>query len=638
MCGIAGIVVTGGGDVSAARLLAARNMLEHRGPDGHSLWTNGTHTVALVHTRLAIVDLAGGQQPIPNEDGSVQVVFNGEIYNHIELRSHLEARGHRFRTRCDTEVLVHLYEQYGADLCTHLNGMFAFAIWDEAKQILLLGRDRLGKKPLYFFCDENKLLFASELKALYALLDRQPRVDPRAIYDYLTFKYVPHERELLAGVQQLAPGHYLTWHHGVPRPLRYWSYPEPQEDFFRGVSFAAAAQHLRELLRDATRLRLRSDVPVGVLLSGGIDSALIVGLIAEAGVRPIQTFTASFAEHGPDERPYARAVAERFGTEHRELCVAAPSRDLVYRVLDQFDEPFADTSAIPTYLICQQACQFVKVALTGDGGDESFLGYTRYAQLRRYLRQRRWLHPLLRVSGLSALGRWLCPEPRHRTLRRRFRTLTNLWQPGPAEVYERWYASFSRELKHQLCRSQFRDLLGDAIDTAAWMTNTLTELSATDPVAAAAAFDLRHYLPDAVLTKVDRASMAHGLECRSPLLDYRVVEFAARLPTNWRLHPQHGSKWILRVACRDLLPDKIWERSKMGFGAPVGDWLRRDMSEEFLRDCLPAHGLEQWLDRSVVERLIRDHRQRTEDHTYRLWTLLALNRFWARLPVQEETK
>ena len=379
-------------------------------------------------------------------------------------------------------------------------------------------------------------------------------------------------------------------------------------------------------------------MPVGVLLSGGIDSALIVGLIAEAGVRPIQTFTASFAEHGPDERPYARAVAERFGTEHRELCVAAPSRDLVYRVLDQFDEPFADTSAIPTYLICQQACQFVKVALTGDGGDESFLGYTRYAQLRRYLRQRRWLHPLLRVSGLSALGRWLCPEPQHRTLRRRFRTLTNLWQPGPAEVYERWYASFSRELKQQLCRPQFRDLLGDSIDTEAWMTNSLTELSATDPVAAAAAFDLRHYLPDAVLTKVDRASMAHGLECRSPLLDYRVVEFAARLPTNWRLHPQHGSKWILRVACRDLLPDKIWERSKMGFGAPVGDWLRRDMSEEFLRDCLPANGLEQWLDRSVVERLIRDHRQRTEDHTYRLWTLLALNRFWARLPDQEETK
>ncbi len=630
MCGIAGILVTGGGSVSAEKLLAARDRLQHRGPDGSSTWVHDNGRIGFVHTRLAIVDVAGGRQPIANEDGNVQVVFNGEIYNHIELRSQLEALGHRFRTRCDTEVLVHLYEQYGPDLCTHLNGMFAFAIWDEDAQILLLGRDRLGQKPLYVCSDDKSFVFASELKALYALLDHRPPLNPLAISDYLAFKYVPHECDLLEGVRQLPPGCYLTRHGETTRLARYWSYPEPREDF--AGSFAEAGHHLRDLLRDATQLRLRSDVPVGVLLSGGIDSALVVGLIAEAGVSPIRTFTAFFAGHGPDERPFARAVADRFGTEHRELPVAAPARDLVYQVLDQFDEPFADTSAIPTYLICQQARQYVKVVLTGDGGDESFLGYTRYAQLRRYLRQRRWMHPPLQASGLSALGRWLCPQPQRRTIRRRFRTFTNFWRPTGAEVYQRWYIAFSRDLKQQLCRRQFRELLADDIDTEARMAKSLTDLTVTDPVAAAAAFDLRHYLPDAVLAKVDRASMAHGLECRSPLLDYRVIEFAASLPTQWRLHPEHGSKWILRAACRDLLPAKVWERSKEGFGAPVGAWLREDLSEDFLRDCLPANGLEQWLDRSVVERMIRDHQRRVEDHSYRLWTLLALNRFWARLP------
>ncbi len=606
---------------------AARRKLEHRGPDGSSTWANTSHTVGLVHTRLAIVDLAGGKQPIANENEDVHVVFNGEIYNHVELRSDLEHLGHRFRTRCDTEVLVHLYEQYGPELCAHLNGMFAFAIWDEVRQTLVLGRDRLGQKPLYFCRDGHRLVFASELKALQTLLEQQPVVNPRAIYDFLTFKYVPHESGVFTSTEQLPPGHYLTWQGGILRSTAYWSYPEPREEF--AGSFEEAAGTLRELLRDATRLRLRSDVPVGVLLSGGIDSALVVGLIAEADIRPIQTFTASFEGQGPDERPYARAVANRFGTDHRELRVAIPPRELVYRVLDQFDEPFADTSAIPTYLICQQARQHVKVVLTGDGGDESFLGYSRYALLRRYLQQRRWMYPLLCNTGLSAWGRWLCPCPQERTLRRRIRTFTNLWQPGPADVYERWYAAFSRELKQQLCRTELRQLLDDAIDTQQWMADRLTGLSSTDPVAAAAAFDLRHYLPDAVLAKVDRASMAHGLECRSPLLDHRIVEFAAQLPVHWRLHPQHGSKWILRMACRDLLPPEIFERPKTGFGAPVGDWLRQDLNEDVAHECLPTGGLEQWLNRSVVERLIRDHRQGIEDHTYRLWTLLALNRFWS---------
>ncbi len=611
-----------------AQLDAARRRLRHRGPDGDSLWLNDHRTTGLVHTRLAIVDLEGGRQPIANEDGTVRVVFNGEIYNHVELRSQLESRGHRFRTRCDTEVLVHLYEEYGTDLFRHLIGMFALAIWNEKSQALLLARDRLGKKPLYYCHDGEQLTFASELKALHVMRDGARMVRPRAIYDFLTFKYVPHECGVFAGTEQLAPGHYLVWQDGAIRVDRYWSYPQARGDF--AGSFPEAAATLRELLRDATRLRLRSDVPVGVLLSGGIDSALVVGLIAETGVRHVQTFTASFQDHGPDERAYARAVARRFGTEHRELLVATPDRGLVDHVLDQFDEPFADTSAIPTYLICQQARRHVKVVLTGDGGDESFLGYTRYALLRRYLRQRRWMQPLLRATGLSALGRWLCPVPGERTLGRRLRTLTNFWQPDFPEVYDRWYAAFPQDLKRQLCRDEFRELAGIPPGTDHGVFRELSELSGGDPIAAAAAFDLRHYLPDAVLAKVDRASMAHGLECRSPLLDHRIIEFAAQLPTAWRFHPRYGSKWILRVACRDLLPVAVYDRSKTGFGAPVGAWLRHQAADGWMRDCLPEGGLEQWLNREVVERLIKDHQQHVEDHTYRLWTLLALNRFWRR--------
>jgi asparagine synthase (glutamine-hydrolysing) len=627
VCGIAGIVAVGEQSSALAHLDTARAALSHRGPDGGGTWASGDHRAGLVHTRLAIVDLAGGQQPIANEDQTIQLVFNGEIYNHVELQRDLEAAGHRFRTRCDAEVLVHLYEQHGTEMFEHLNGMFAFALWDERRQQLLIARDRLGQKPLYYSANQQQLLFASELKALRPLLNERPQLRPSAVDDFLSFKYIRHGNGLFESIHQLPPGKYLTWRQGSSRTATYWSHPQAVADF--DGSFEEAAVTLRELLQDATRLRLRSDVPVGVLLSGGIDSALTVGLIAESGVRPIRTFTASFDNLGVDERPYAQAVARRFGTEHCELKIPPPNRELVYRVIQQFDEPFADTSAIPTYLISQQARQHVKVVLTGDGGDESFLGYTRYADYRRYLQQRRWMHPLLCSTGLEMLGRRLCPHPEERTFWRRFRTLTNLWQPAPHEVYERWYASLSPITKRQLYLPRFGRLLAETTDPITWMQAQLQSLSRTDPVTGAAAFDLRHYLPDAVLTKVDRASMAHGLECRSPFLDHRVVEFAAKLPAHWRLHPTHGSKWILRQACHDLLPEELHRRPKTGFGAPVGDWLRHDLARSLAEQCLPSNGLEQWLNRRYVERLLSEHRTRADDHTYRLWTLLVLNRFWS---------
>ena len=371
---------------------------------------------------------------------------------------------------------------------SHLNGMFAFALWDEDKETLILAATGSARSRSIFHAQETKLSFASELKALHPLLDGPWRINPAAVDQFLTFTYVPHETSLFEDIRQLAPGYYSHGTVGAVQMARYWSYPDPRPEFDGSIDDATKA--LRELLRDATQLRLRSDVPVGVLLSGGIDSAVIVGLIAESGVRAIRTFTASFDGHGTDERPYARAVAKRFGTDHSELHIAAPTRELVQHVLDQFDEPFADTSAIPTYLISQQARQYVKVVLTGDGGDESFLGYTRYALYQRYLKQRRWAFPLTRLTGLGLSAGETVRSLTRRHARRRIRTLTNFWNPDATDVYERWYAAFPRSLKQQLCQSEFRELLEEPADTGSWLARTVAEFPGVSPVAGAAALDL----------------------------------------------------------------------------------------------------------------------------------------------------
>ena len=533
MCGIAGVSSFGEQPVARRQLQLAWQRLEHRGPDDANVWISDDVRTGLSHTRLAILDLELGTQPMGNEDDTLQVVFNGEIYNHVELRQQLAARGHCFRTRSDTEVLLHLYEEHGVGMLEHLVGMFAFGLWDAPRCRLLLARDRLGQKPLFFAVNGSRLSFASEIKGLLPLLDKRPAVDPVAIDHFLTFQYVPGDCCAFAGIEKLGPGEYLSWSpEGIER-CRYWQRPVPRGDF--AGTFDEAATELRSLLREATRIRLRSDVPLGVLLSGGIDSALVVGLMAEAGIHPIRTYTASFAQGGPDERPFARAIAQRYGTEHHELIVPPPTATQIEQVLDQYDEPFADTSAVPTYLICQRAREHVKVVLTGDGGDESFLGYDRYVRYRRYLAQRRWLQPLLVGTGLNALGRCLPASPERRTWRRRLRTLLTLWDPSPSAVYERWLAAFMGPAKERLCRLTFRRQVGAELSATDRVSKGLCEVGASDWVSAAAAFDLATYLPDAVLTKVDRASMAHGLECRSPFLDHRVVELAARLPTEWKL-------------------------------------------------------------------------------------------------------
>lgn len=628
MCGILGIVRMDGRSISAAALEQSLAKLAHRGPDDRGLWIDPHDRCALGNTRLAIIDLAGGQQPLANEDGQIRVVLNGEIYNHVELRRQLEPLGHRFRTRSDTEVLVHLYEEHGEGLFAHLRGMFALAIWDTRQRKLLLGRDRLGKKPLFFCRRPGYLAFASEIKGLWPLVDLSPALDPAALFHYLTYQHVPGDLCAFQGLEKLQPGEFLCYGEAGIQRARYWQVPLPRASF-RGTPEDAAVE-LRHRLREATRIRLRSDVPLGVLLSGGIDSAVVVGLMAECGAGPMRTFTAVFQEADFDERPFARAVAQRFGTRHEELRIEPPSADLLTSIIDQYDEPFADSSAIATSLICRLARRHVKVALTGDGGDESLLGYTRYDQYRRYLRQRRWLGPFCRLSGLRAAAIRLCPEPGPRTWRRRLRSLATLWDAQPAEVYERWLGAFMGRAKERLCTRELLQAVNGRESSKARTAARLQRLYGGDWPAAAAALDMATYLPDAVLTKVDRASMAHGLECRSPLLDHQVVEFLATLPSEWKLHPRYGSKWILRQACRDLLPDAVYHRGKMGFAVPIGRWFRTVWSDHLEEACLPAEPLRSWLATSYVSHLINEHRSGIDDHTFRLWTLAALNRaVWA---------
>lgn len=632
MCGISGQCHAPGIPVQRDLVQRSVERLAHRGPDGHGLWINLGGNAALGHTRLAIIDVSGGQQPLTNEDGTVAVTFNGEIYNHLELRKRLSCLGHQFRTNCDTEVLVHLYEEEGPAMVRRLQGMFAFAIWDDRRQQLFLARDRLGQKPLFFAKSAGSLAFASEPKALFPLIGGTPQLNPTAAYHYLTFQYVPGDLCAFEGVEKLQPGEWLQWSAGGCTRQRYWTAPKPRPSF-QG-SFEDAAVHLRELLREATRQRLMSEVPLGVLLSGGLDSSVVVGLMKEAGASTIRTFTASFAGDASDETPFARDVAQMHGTEHTDLRISAPPPELVSQVLDLYDEPFADTSSLATYLICQKAKEYVTVALTGDGGDESLLGYTRYQQFDHYLRQRRWLRPLMIGTGLRSLATRLCPNPHTRTWRRRLRTLTTLWDPPPEEIYLRWLAAFQEPLKSRLCRmpllKAMRESRGSTVPDSdvepslRRVRDGIRERMHGDWICAAAAFDLQTYLPDAVLTKVDRASMAVGLECRSPFLDHRVVEFLATLPREWKLHPRHGSKWLLRYACRDLLPDSVSGRGKQGFGSPVGRWLRAPWRERMEEYCTPSGELSRWLEPAVVGELIDEHRAGSVDHTYRLWTLVCL--------------
>jgi asparagine synthase (glutamine-hydrolysing) len=627
MCGIVGILrLRSGPPVDAVRLARMRDVLVHRGPDGAGLHVSGP--VGLGHRRLAIVDVAGGQQPMANEDRTVWITFNGEIYNHAELRPGLEARGHRYRTRSDTETILHLYEEEGERCVEKLSGMFAFAIWDERKGRLLLARDRLGIKPLYYAVTEEELLFGSEIKAILAA-GLRPELNEQVLPEYLATRFVSGEPTLFRGVRRLQPGRTLSWTPGDGfRERRYWSIPPLAED--DGHSFARRAAELRDRLGEAVRSHLMSDVPLGLFLSGGIDSSGLLGLIAPLVREPVQTFAVGFAEREADELQYARLAAREAGALHREL-VVTPQQffDELPRLIWHEDEPLAFSSGVPLHLLARLAQPHVKVVLTGEGADELFLGYNRYrvtAWNERLGRAYAWAAPEALRSGVRGLVGHL-PRPLRRYAERSFLGLA----PGARSLFCENFAVFGAGQRQRMLAGR---VLQGAPDPHAEELRCYDEAggSSLDRMSRA---DLQTYLVR-LLTKQDAMSMAASIESRVPFLDHRLVEHVAGLPASVKLRGL-TTKAILREALRGVVPRQILQRPKMGFPVPVGRWLRGPFWP-LVRECvLSPRAAERGLFQPAeLLRLAAEHRSGAADHGERLWLLVNLE-LWHRVCVEGES-
>ncbi|MFF4348678.1 asparagine synthase (glutamine-hydrolyzing) [Streptomyces sp. NPDC001530] len=593
-------------------------LIAHRGPDGEG-FHNGP-SVALGMRRLAIIDVAGGDQPVFNEDRTVVAVFNGEIYNFPELRTELRNRGHRFRTASDSECLVHLYEEHGEELVHHLRGMFAFALWDANRRRLVLARDRVGKKPLYYQHAGGELVFASELKALAVVPSVRRELDPVALHHYLTYQYVPAPWSIYRGVRKLPPGHMLVWQDGRVDVRRYW-----ELDFTPGSvdSEQEAIERTRELLLEATRIRMVSERPLGAFLSGGIDSSAVVAAMARIADGPVKTFSIGFDDSRYDERVYARAVAQLYGTEHHELVVEESALSVLPTLAWHFDEPFADSSAIPSYYVAKLSREQVTVVLNGDGGDESFGGYGRYALMNGG--RGRAINPGVR-SAMRRLGRSLGDGPTG-SFRGRAAQALQFMAEEPHRRYARLMARFTPEQKHSLYSDWMREETSGT-DSYELLDRVYAHSRADSQVNRLMDVDVNTYLPGDLLAKVDITTMANSLEARSPFLDHRLMEWAAGLPGDLKVR-RGTTKYVLKKAMEGWLPDELLHRPKMGFGVPLAHWLRtelKDLAWDVLTDRTACtRGL---FRPEAVRTLLAEH-EAGRNHSSRLWALVQFE-LWHR--------
>jgi asparagine synthase (glutamine-hydrolysing) len=640
MCGICGVVWIDPRDaIPDGSLRAMTDRIVHRGPDDAGTYRDDH--AALGFRRLSIIDLAGGHQPLSNEDGTIWTVFNGEIYNYAALRRRLEAKGHTLRSQGDTEVLVHLYEDEGTRMFRLLRGMFALAIWDAPRRTLVLARDRMGQKPLVYRHDRGRgrLAFASELKAMLALPeDLVPRgVDPLALDQYLCYGYVPHPRTILDGVAKLPPAHFAVWHDGALAIERYWS---PDWNLERDRSMEEDVAELGQTLDDAVREQMIADVPLGAFLSGGIDSTIVVGLMQRASSRPVKTFAIGFPDPQYDETRYAELAARHLGTEHQTFIVEPKAWETLPELAWQFDEPFADSSALPTWYVARETRRSVTVALTGDAGDELFGGYDRYRALVLTELFQRIPDGPRRVLG----GTMVRVLPRSSRSRTRLRGLRRLFEHinEPADArYLGWMTTFDEDARLSLYTDDQIDRVASAAsashdpsgaDPAALLSAAFAAATRRDRVTRAMVADILMYLPGDLLAKVDMASMAHSLECRGPFLDHRVVELAAAMPIDRKLRLRPGrSKVVLKTAFADLLPPTIRTRAKMGFGVPIGRWFREELKDELSGVLLDPACLDRGLFRpEAIRGLVDEHADGRRDHGPRLWSLLMLELWFRR--------
>ena len=639
MCGVSGFLAraTLPGDTAEARLWAMIATLRHRGPDDEGVWTDGRAGIA--HARLSIIDPSpAAHQPMASADGAVWITYNGEVYNFAEIRQELDALGYPFRSRSDTEVIVNGWHAWGPKIFTRLRGMFALAIWDRRSQSLILARDRLGKKPLYYAATTTAFLFGSEIKALLTWPGVPRTADPSAIDRYLTLGYVPAPDTAFAGIRKLPAAHYLVVEAradknlGAPELVRYWRLPEPRATR-RHRRTSDLKRELVGHLEEAVRLRLISDVPLGAFLSGGVDSSAVVATMARVGGGTVKTFSIGFSAKEYDETRYARMVAERYATDHQELVVEPDAVAVLPRLVWHYGEPFADPSAVPTYYVSKLARQEVTVALNGDGGDECFLGYRRYKAMR-YVSwldgmpswSRAELARLLGLAPLTAQQRFKIP---------RIRGVLQAPKQRPGRRYAFTLAPFTDEDKEDCYSWAMRDQLGrSALDL---LEPYFAE--ADSLVAGANWADIHTYLPDDLMAKVDVASMAHGLEARSPLLDHVLMEWAVGLPEEVKM-ARGVTKALFKSAMEPYLPAELLYRPKMGFSCPVDHWFRNEIKELAYDTLLSQSARQRGLFRpDYVQRLLDEHCGFTRDHHTRLWALLMLElwfRMWIDAPAEAE--
>ena len=621
MCGIAGFITKTNdhADGRASLLDAMCRVITHRGPDEQGTAIEGRAAMGM--RRLSIIDLATGQQPIYNTDRSKLIVFNGEIYNYLELKADLEARGYKFRTNSDTETIIHAYEEYGADCLNLLRGMFAFAIWDERQQTLFIARDRVGKKPLFYsVTSEGDLVFGSEVKVLLKHGGVTREIDHGALDSYLTFGYVPEELCIFKGVKKLEPGHFLIFKNGYVRTERYWDFDYSGKSLAEGEDVIAV--ELLDKLRDAVGVRLISEVPLGAFLSGGVDSSAVVGLMSQIMDQPVKTFSIGFNEDSFDELKYARLASGHFKTDHHEFILTPDFVDIVDELVWHFDEPFADPSSLPTYMLSKLAREHVTVVLSGDGGDELFAGYTRYVtdrnrsgleRLPRSIRQG-LIRPLSEALPHGARGKNYLFNISLDAAARYIDSISHFNGPGKRRLYSdeiktKMNGSFERGEK------LFREIAGN--------------MTSNDPVENLLYLDSKTYLPSDILTKVDRMTMASSLEARSPLLDHRLIEYVTRIPSELKLKGNE-TKYIFKKAIEGFVPPAILYREKQGFGVPIGDWINLQLKDRITGDLSDKRALERgYFDTKYVSLLLDEHRRGRRDHSHALWTLWMLE-LWHR--------
>jgi asparagine synthase (glutamine-hydrolysing) len=624
MCGITGFINNSGEAADRGILERMNRAIKHRGPDedGYYLKDN----VAMAMQRLAIIDLAGGQQPIANSDSSKWIVYNGEVYNYRELRKGILERGGILHTNSDTEAVVQLYDEFGPDCLQHLRGMFAFAIWDEKDRSLFLARDRVGKKPLlYSILPDGRIVFGSEFTALLEHPAVSREVDYEALDSYMSYLCVPAPMTAFKHIRKLEPGHWLRWKDGQIETRRYWL-----PDFSKKIRISEeeAIEETTRILRESTRLRMISEVPLGAFLSGGVDSSAVVALMAQESSQPVKTFSIGFEEQDYSELKYAKRVAEHVGAEYNEFIVKPNAIDILPTLVEHYGEPFADPSAIPTYYVSRETRRYVTVALNGDGGDESFVGYERHVAMR-FANSYNRLPSMLRKSLIEpAIEAVPSPVNFRNRLTRVQRFLRSASREG-YDRYFRWLSTFDPEAKSELYTDRFQQLRGTN-EPDRLLAPYFANVNGSGSIDASLMADLMHYLPNDLLVKVDIASMANSLEARSPFLDHKLIEFAASLPEGLK-QKGFGTKSLLKKVAARLVPEDVIYRTKMGFAVPIRYWLGNEL-QDYTKDILLSDTARQrgLFHSEHVERLIREQQAGSHDNSWKIWTLLMLELWFRR--------